>query len=58
MGAAAVPSASSLENMAGILIALLILLIAAFFVALGRSSEPCYARLLAMMTVSPEHGLD
>lgn len=30
MGAAAVPSASSLENMAGILIALLILLIAAF----------------------------
>lgn len=30
MGAAAVPSASSLENMAGILIALLILLINAF----------------------------
>lgn len=30
MGAAAVPSASPLENMAGILIVLLILLIAAF----------------------------
>lgn len=52
MGADAVPSASSLENMAGILIALLILLIAAFH---DTQKVQCYVRLLAMMTVSPEH---
>lgn len=52
MGAAAVPSASSPENMAGILIVLLILLIAAFSPTPGRSSRPCYARLFPMTAVS------
>lgn len=66
MGAAAVPSASSLENMAGILIALLILLIAAFHDtqkvqwALLRSpvsDDDCLARALGYLKIkalSPE----
>lgn len=48
MGAAAVPSASSLENMAGILIALLILLIAALRDVKKVQRAP-FTCLLAMM---------